>query len=67
MIDGVIFRISEKRRVRLVELESQIKQLKQEKREKEKMTKLKAQSDHKISTLNKYDLLFACEFCLLSV
>jgi len=49
----IFFRISEQRRVRLVELENQIKDLKQEKREKEKMTKMKAQSDHKIATLNK--------------
>ena len=52
-------RISEKRRLRLVELESQIKGLKQEKREKEKMTKMKAQSDQKIATLNR------CSFVLL--
>ena len=39
--------------MRLVELESQIRNLKLEKKEKEKMSKLKAQSDQKITALNR--------------
>ncbi|CAK8686594.1 unnamed protein product [Clavelina lepadiformis] len=45
-------KLSERRRVRLTELENQIKELKLEKKEKEKMSKLKAQSDQKITQLN---------------
>nr|CAB3259107.1 chromosome-associated kinesin KIF4A [Phallusia mammillata] len=44
--------ISEQRRRRLLELETQIKELKREKKEKEKVSKLKAQGDQKITKLN---------------
>ncbi|XP_078494283.1 chromosome-associated kinesin KIF4 isoform X1 [Ciona intestinalis] len=46
-------KLSEQRRLRLLELETQIKTLKAEKKEKEKVTKLKVQSDEKIKKLNK--------------
>uniref|UniRef100_F6Z2U1 Kinesin motor domain-containing protein n=1 Tax=Ciona intestinalis TaxID=7719 RepID=F6Z2U1_CIOIN len=46
-------KLSEQRRLRLLELETQIKNLKAEKKEKEKVTKLKVQSDEKIKKLNK--------------
>uniref|UniRef100_H2Z1R4 Kinesin-like protein n=1 Tax=Ciona savignyi TaxID=51511 RepID=H2Z1R4_CIOSA len=45
-------KLSEQRRIRLLDLENQIKTLKNEKKEKEKVKKLKAQGDEKITRLN---------------